>query len=305
MEDIDVDELSPSKKLFRSEGLESIQKSWSKLFGFCDPFRDIDDESRTLPFTLVSRETSPQDITVVFHERAFESTPKQSKVTLGRTISPLTSPREFHCQNGDALELSRRRLFSSEDSTVYTAYSSVWKWRLCWMLVVSSVVMYGFKSIFLDSSKVMETMGQWVERRWESFQSQQNNTFPNCTTGTIQDELNETTQLPVCNISSTGQYDTFQSLPVATSSSSSSPMDSTTMDPINITLSSLQLPQLEIDPVKDKESLLLRRLSFRSFLKFHIQQQIHWVIPLFFAVIPGTRWLLLLAILSRLAVIGA
>ncbi len=295
----DIRDTSPSKILFRSEVFENIDQPWYKLFQFCDPWRESNEELDTLPFTPASNcskvTSSHGKITATFHERDFHSTlvdPWRS--TPGSIISPLTSPRELHDQSGATLESSRRRLFSLEEST---AYQGTWKQRLYQLLLVvlSVSVYYFFGKTIVDATSILDGE-EWSVSRWHFFQWKMNETLENDTGGAlISDTINRPEIL-------------FAAHPKTIEAST--PMDALSIGsmatkPIRVTFLALQHPRFEIDSLENKDSSSLRRRpTFRTFLTFHIQQQIHWLIPLASTLIPGMGWILILAILSRLAMLG-
>jgi hypothetical protein len=297
-------------------------------FGFCDPYQfhhrkirrrhELDTTTNTLPISPFSDQQEDgdepllvRDVTVAIHHHqhdrpgktAIISTPHRWQSTTVSTISPLTSPRELRHQHGTHLESSRRQLFHNNDdddeADELVWIGSSWKFMLWVLLPFLVCAMYGFKgsAVSLISTRVGETAAA-AAAAWRG-------TIPWSIMGS------KTVDVVSKDIDARTAPSTFPDSPIIHSLAPVTPTgspngdsdSSSTFQPLHTTttttLQSLQQPRLILTPLART-----LRPSFRSFLDHQFRERGHWILPLASTIIPGMGWVLIMAIVARLVILG-
>lgn len=338
----DAPDDSSSSRFFRSEarGAVWLKQAWTTLLSghrldFCDPYKQPNEndktEQETLPLTPVGNNDpllSEREIIVAVYEspsrrnRKWTDTPEQWRSTPGSsTVSPLTTPRELRrpaesSSNTTPLASSRRRLFAASTSC------RSWKRRLGGIIFLFVVVVACLLVEFCERSPSTDC------RRWIEISKERLQTSRAWTRDQLFDRIrrHETLWKEVAILYddfsqsiSKSWNDTLQPSKRASIPSSSSSIGSSAA-PAQVTLLSLQSPRMQnprafrivsakikkqghVIAGSSQQGSFLTRIG--SFLGLQFRQRLHWIVPLAAgSLFPSMQWVVIMALLSRLALIG-
>ena len=305
-------DLYPSKDQSRRRPWKGFDIQYRcNIFRFCDPHckdhkiwchnDDDDDEvdAVTLPFSpLTPGESSPRDMTVAIHHYTATdlSTPHRQQSTAASTISPLTSPRELRNRNGTYLEPSRRQLFSDDDEVDVARIGSTWRFILRFLFI--SLVIFAVYDYLKGSTSTLTLfpMRSGDTSIWESIPW---NFLASKVKALLSKDAIDDANILSPTFPDASIIDPFT--PITDNATSGGTQSSIVQPPDTTTFASLQQPRLILTPLP---LALTMRPHFGTFLDHQLRQRGHWILPLASTMIPGMGWVLIVAIISRLVILG-